>query len=585
MEEATLPDALRRQGHDRAPPRRVPRVADHGRPRQGEREDRLRHATPSSTRCSATAACHRRPAPRRRDTDETWEIEADGVFVAIGHDPNTALFLDQLDHDEAGYLITKPGIDRDEHPGRLRGRRRPGPRLPPGRHRRRLRLYGRARRRALPRRHRGTPDGGRGRAARLADRALASAVWPKWIDLLDPSEEELARTCAGRLRAPSARAAALAPPIRRRAAAALRGARRLRLRASSSPQSLVAERGPHLLPGDRPRLTREQIVTVRKTPPDEERLRPQAGARTSARTSDDLRPGHDRCTTSSTTSPSATSTCVDGLDDEIDELEEHLDDWPSERVRRRLSRTATRPAAHPPHALADPRRRARDRRRPHRHRPRNVRREIFPDEVEHRFSATLRQAAARDRGARLRPRPARSGPRLPRRPRSRQSRTRSIKRLTVIASLLLFPTFIVGVYGQNFDHMPELHWCSATSSRGADRRHDRRAARLLPLEEVDLDTVATLALSALLHLPELQAALDRPRRPAGMIDNVAGRVRALRLRLPVRADGRLLPGAEHRLRRLRPRGTDPRGRPGRLRAGRLPRAGAARHATSSSASA
>ena len=32
------------------------------------------------------------------------------------------------------------------------------------------------------------------------------------------------------------------------------------------------------------------------------------------------------------------------------------------------------------------------------------------------------------------------------------------KRLTVIASLVLVPTFIVGVYGQNFDHMPELHW-------------------------------------------------------------------------------------------------------------------------------
>ena len=31
-------------------------------------------------------------------------------------------------------------------------------------------------------------------------------------------------------------------------------------------------------------------------------------------------------------------------------------------------------------------------------------------------------------------------------------------RLTVVASLLLFPTFIVGVYGQNFDDMPELHW-------------------------------------------------------------------------------------------------------------------------------
>jgi thioredoxin reductase (NADPH) len=42
-------------------------------------------------------------------TDETFELPADGVFVAIGHDPNTALFVDQLDHDDAGYLVTKPG--------------------------------------------------------------------------------------------------------------------------------------------------------------------------------------------------------------------------------------------------------------------------------------------------------------------------------------------------------------------------------------------------------------------------------------------------------------------------------------------
>jgi thioredoxin reductase (NADPH) len=48
---------------------------------------------------------------RLRDTHtgETWEVEADGVFAAIGHDPNTGLFLEQLEHDEAGYLITKPG--------------------------------------------------------------------------------------------------------------------------------------------------------------------------------------------------------------------------------------------------------------------------------------------------------------------------------------------------------------------------------------------------------------------------------------------------------------------------------------------
>jgi len=33
-----------------------------------------------------------------------------------------------------------------------------------------------------------------------------------------------------------------------------------------------------------------------------------------------------------------------------------------------------------------------------------------------------------------------------------------VKRLTVIASILLVPTFIVGLYGQNFRHIPELAW-------------------------------------------------------------------------------------------------------------------------------
>ncbi len=33
-----------------------------------------------------------------------------------------------------------------------------------------------------------------------------------------------------------------------------------------------------------------------------------------------------------------------------------------------------------------------------------------------------------------------------------------VKRLTVIASCLLLPTFIVGLYGQNFRVIPELHW-------------------------------------------------------------------------------------------------------------------------------
>jgi thioredoxin reductase (NADPH) len=50
-------------------------------------------------------------ALRLRSTvaDETWEVPADGLFVAIGHDPSTSLFLDQLDHDDQGYLVTVPG--------------------------------------------------------------------------------------------------------------------------------------------------------------------------------------------------------------------------------------------------------------------------------------------------------------------------------------------------------------------------------------------------------------------------------------------------------------------------------------------
>jgi thioredoxin reductase (NADPH) len=46
---------------------------------------------------------------RDLDTGESRDVPAHGLFVAVGHDPNTKLFLDQLDHDEAGYLVTKPG--------------------------------------------------------------------------------------------------------------------------------------------------------------------------------------------------------------------------------------------------------------------------------------------------------------------------------------------------------------------------------------------------------------------------------------------------------------------------------------------
>jgi thioredoxin reductase (NADPH) len=56
---------------------------------------------------------------RLRDTvsDDLREVPADGLFVAIGHDPNTALFVDQLDHDANGYLLTKLGSTETNVPG------------------------------------------------------------------------------------------------------------------------------------------------------------------------------------------------------------------------------------------------------------------------------------------------------------------------------------------------------------------------------------------------------------------------------------------------------------------------------------
>ena len=42
----------------------------------------------------------------------TTEIQADGLFIAIGHRPNTALFKGQIVMDEVGYIKVKPGTTR-----------------------------------------------------------------------------------------------------------------------------------------------------------------------------------------------------------------------------------------------------------------------------------------------------------------------------------------------------------------------------------------------------------------------------------------------------------------------------------------
>jgi thioredoxin reductase (NADPH) len=50
-------------------------------------------------------------------TGATTEMKTDGVFMAIGHQPNSQLFEGQLPMDEKGYLITMPGRTATKVPG------------------------------------------------------------------------------------------------------------------------------------------------------------------------------------------------------------------------------------------------------------------------------------------------------------------------------------------------------------------------------------------------------------------------------------------------------------------------------------
>ncbi len=50
-------------------------------------------------------------------TNKVEELKIDGLFIAIGHDPATQLFNDQLEMDKEGYLITKPDSTETNIPG------------------------------------------------------------------------------------------------------------------------------------------------------------------------------------------------------------------------------------------------------------------------------------------------------------------------------------------------------------------------------------------------------------------------------------------------------------------------------------
>jgi magnesium transporter len=145
---------------------------------------------------------------------------------------------------------------------------------------------------------------------------------------------------------------------------------------------------------------------------------------------------------------------VDALNDEIDELEDGVERWPPSQIRDRISRLR-HDLLHVRRTLSPTRdaiRRVVDRRidltEGH---------ELFTREVETAFGDVYDKLLRATDGLDL-SRDLLASARDYHQAKIANDQNEVMKTLTVIASVLLLPTFIVGLYGQNFRHIPELGW-------------------------------------------------------------------------------------------------------------------------------
>jgi magnesium transporter len=198
--------------------------------------------------------------------------------------------------------------------------------------------------------------------------------------------------------------------------------------------------------------TREKLVTVRKSP---ERGHPfdSAPVRESIAREDDPRVGLMVYRLIDEIAEYFLD-LVDALDDEIDELEEGIEAWSAEQIRRRIS-ALRHDLLHVRRTVAPTRdaiRRVVDRRI-------DVGEgdEVLPREIELDFADVYDKLLRAVDGLDL-SRDLLASARDYHQAKIANDQNEVTKRLTVIASVLLVPTFIVGLYGQNFRHIPELHW-------------------------------------------------------------------------------------------------------------------------------
>jgi magnesium transporter len=198
-------------------------------------------------------------------------------------------------------------------------------------------------------------------------------------------------------------------------------------------------------------LTHDVLITVSKTPPGEEPYDP--------------RPVQERCEPDDEAGMMLYRLVddiaehyldlVDTLDAEIDELEDGVETAPAEVTRTRLSELR--------HDLLHIRRTLAPTRDAVRRVVDNVievddGEEVFPHDVEIAFNAAYDKLLRAFDGLEL-SRDLISSVRDYLQAKIANDQNEVVKKLTVIASLLLVPTFIVGLYGQNFQHhFPELHW-------------------------------------------------------------------------------------------------------------------------------